>query len=106
MVVSALLLRGRVAPNDSLLLGPDRVGAFVPVTVRSIECKRQVSREARAGQSVTFALRALSRKVTLKRATFRKGMVLIGEHDAPRATREFEATVLILHHSTTISEVR
>ena len=42
--------------------------------------------------------------MTLRRATFRKGMCLIGADDEPRAAREFDASVLILHHSTTISE--
>ena len=40
-----------------------RVGGFIPVTVRSIECKRQAVREARAGGAATFALRSLNRRV-------------------------------------------
>ena len=63
MVVSVLLARGDVATNQQLLLGPDRVGAFLPVTVRSIEVKRQAAREARAGGAATFALRSLNRRV-------------------------------------------
>jgi hypothetical protein len=89
------------------------------------------------GQSVTFAIRSLNRRLTLKRYVstsrstfhlsiparlsachadlcvslflvvcrnfFRKGMVLVGGEDHPRPVREFMASVLILHHSTTIS---
>jgi len=88
-------------------------------SVRSIECRRQSYTEVKKGQSATFAIRSLNRKVTLRRNHFRKGMVLIdgsstsggavaGKVGAtadgvPRAVREFDANVVILHHSTTIS---
>jgi GTPase len=85
--------------------------------------------QVKTGQSATFAIRSLNRKFVLKKSSFRKGMVLIDglnpEKDggsaaasssssaagasskslealAPRACREFEASVVILHHSTTI----
>ncbi|CAM9555266.1 unnamed protein product, partial [Sphacelaria rigidula] len=71
--------------------------------VRSIECKRQSVREVGEGQSATFAVRSLNRRVALRRSTFRKGMVAIDGYDNPRAIREFEADVVILHHSTTVA---
>lgn len=38
-----------------------------------------------------------------RRPRLLQGMVAIDGHDNPRATREFEADVVILHHSTTVA---
>lgn len=104
LVVGGTVTRGRIQVNDNLLLGPDRTGGFALVAIRSIECKRQSVREVRPGTAATFAVRSLNRRTPLRRSHTRKGMVLVGEHDNPRATRAFEASVVILHHSTTVSE--
>ena len=39
----------------------------------------------------------------LRRDNMKRGMVLIGPEDFPLAVREFEASIQILRHSTTIS---
>ena len=39
----------------------------------------------------------------IKRQDIRKGMILAGQELEPRATWEFDADVLVLHHPTTIS---
>lgn len=55
-----------------------------------------------SGQTACFALRSLDKKMPLKKAWFRKGMVLLDMALHPRATWEFKAEVVILHHATTI----
>uniref|UniRef100_A0A7S3K4J1 Elongation factor Tu, chloroplastic n=1 Tax=Aureoumbra lagunensis TaxID=44058 RepID=A0A7S3K4J1_9STRA len=104
LIVGGTVTRGCISVNDTILLGPNRVGEFIPVLVRSIECKRQPIKEARPGMAATLAIRSLNRRNPLRRGYMRKGMVLIGEKDSPKATRAFEASVCILHHSTTVAE--
>lgn len=117
LVIGGTVMRGKIAQNQVLYLGPDRAGAFIQVSIKSIECRRVTKSEVCKGQSATFAIRTINRKITLKKSAFRRGMVLVdglqvpapsnkssaGEITVPpKACREFEASVVILHHSTTI----
>ena len=43
--------------NDTLLLGPDSLGQFQPIAVKSIHRKRMPVREVRGGQTASFALK-------------------------------------------------
>uniref|UniRef100_A0A672FRE4 GTP-binding protein 1 n=1 Tax=Salarias fasciatus TaxID=181472 RepID=A0A672FRE4_SALFA len=96
-VVSGTTLRGLIRLNDTLLLGPDPLGAFIPIAVKSIHRKRMPVREVRGGQTASFALKKI------KRSSIRKGMVMVSPKLMPQATWEFEAEILVLHHPTTIS---
>ncbi|XP_061626688.1 GTP binding protein 1, like isoform X2 [Phyllopteryx taeniolatus] len=96
-VVSGTTLRGIIRLNDTLLLGPDPLGTFIPIAVKSIHRKRMPVKEVRGGQTASFALKKI------KRSSIRKGMVMVSPKLMPLATWEFEAEILVLHHPTTIS---
>ncbi|BFZ03628.1 hypothetical protein BsWGS_06667 [Bradybaena similaris] len=96
-VVSGTLLQGQIKLNDTLLLGPDALGQFQPVPIRSIHRKRMPVREVRGGQTASFSLKKI------KRASIRKGMVMVSSRIEPKACWEFEGEILVLHHPTTIS---
>lgn len=96
-VVSGTTLKGVIRLNDTLVLGPDPLGHFQPIAVKSIHRKRMAVREVRAGQTASFALKKI------KRSQIRKGMVMVSPALNPQACWEFEGEILVLHHPTTIS---
>ncbi|XP_023603638.1 GTP-binding protein 1 isoform X1 [Myotis lucifugus] len=96
-VVSGTTLRGLIKLNDTLLLGPDPLGNFLSIAVKSIHRKRMPVKEVRGGQTASFALKKI------KRSSIRKGMVMVSPRLNPQASWEFEAEILVLHHPTTIS---
>ncbi|CAF3676418.1 unnamed protein product [Rotaria sordida] len=96
-VVSGTTLRGTIKLGDNLQLGPDPLGQFKTVQIRSIHRKRMPVKECKGGQTSSFALRKI------KKSELRKGMVLLSPAIPPIAYWEFEADLLILHHPTTIS---
>lgn len=89
-------------PGATLLLGPDKLGKFNPVVVKSIHHKRTPVEEALSGQAVCFGIKAVDKKLQLKRTAFRKGMILVDKAVNPQSVYDFEAEVIILHHATTI----
>lgn len=56
-VVSGTLLQGTIKLNDTLLLGPDALGHFQQITVKSIHRKRMPVREVKGGQTASFSLK-------------------------------------------------
>lgn len=83
--------------NDTLLLGPDALGHFTPIAIKSIHRKRMNVGEVRGGQTASFALKKI------KRSQIRKGMVLVSPELNPKACWEFDGEIVVLHHPTTIS---
>lgn len=96
-VVSGTNLRGTIKLNDTLLLGPDPLGHFNPISVKSIHRKRMPVTEVRSGQTASFALKKI------KRSQIRKGMVMVAPELKPQSCWEFEGEILVLHHPTTIA---
>ncbi|CAO3618334.1 unnamed protein product [Mucor fragilis] len=98
-VVSGVMKSGMIHIGDKVLLGPDHAGQFITTSIKGIHRKRVSIPVARAGQSVTFALK------NVRRNTIRKGQVLLAyekDKPTPPSSRRFEAEVLVLYHSTTI----
>ncbi|GMT11561.1 hypothetical protein PFISCL1PPCAC_2858, partial [Pristionchus fissidentatus] len=95
-VVSGTVLAGTISVNDTLLLGPDSLGQFQPLPVKSIHRKRLPVDSVRCGQTASFSLRKITKR------DVRKGMVMVDPRVNPVASMAFEAEVLILHHPTTI----
>jgi len=109
VVVGGVSVNGRISVGQRLNLGPDKVGNYTAVTVKSIHCKC-VERDSAAPRSqCTLALKSAagSGAKPLKRAFFRKGMVLLSDDyfskDATPSYRTFTAAVHVLHHSTTMT---
>ncbi|CAI9739515.1 GTP-binding protein 1-like [Octopus vulgaris] len=96
-VVSGTLLRGLIKLNDTILLGPDSLGQFQSIVIKSIHRKRMPVKEVRGGQTASFALKKI------KRSSIRKGMVMVSPKREPKACWEFQGEILVLHHPTTIS---
>lgn len=96
-VVSGTVLKGLIKAGEVLLIGPDPLGKFEPIQIKSMHRKRMIVKEVRAGQSAALALKKI------KRSNIRKGMVMVHPKANPRAVWEFYGDVLVLHHPTTIS---
>ena len=89
--------QGTIRINDTLLLGPDPLGHFNPIAVKSIHRKRMPVTEVKSGQTASFALKKI------KRSQIRKGMVMVSPKLNPKSCWEFEGDIMVLHHPTTIA---
>jgi len=96
-VVSGTCFKGTIKVNDNMLLGPDPLGHFMPLAVKSIHRKRMPVVEVKSGQTASFSLKKI------KRSQIRKGMVMVSPAVNPQCCWEFEGEILVLHHPTTIS---
>lgn len=62
-VVSGTTLRGLIRLNDTMLLGPDPLGSFISIAVKSIHRKRMPVKEVRGGQTASFALKKVGGQI-------------------------------------------
>ncbi|KAG5469564.1 hypothetical protein LSCM1_02788 [Leishmania martiniquensis] len=96
-VVGGIVTQGVFRVNDTVLLGPDGFGNFRPVTIKSIHVKGVDSSAAEAGKDAALCLKKE------KRSAIRKGNVLLDAALSPKSFWQFEAEIVILYHSTTIT---
>lgn len=103
-VVAGTVVQGSVKSGQTILLGPDRRGEFVPVVVRSIHVQYTPVDRATAGGSAAFAIRIKGKGATDKRRPWvKRGMALADPGLKPTAYWGFDAEVHILHHQTTLT---
>jgi len=96
-VISGTVVSGTIDTRMPLVIGPDSLGKFVPLVVRNIRSRTGDVDHAQAGQSVTLAVRRLARSAV------RKGMVVVRTDSQVAPCKLFQAEVLVLYHSTTIT---
>jgi GTPase len=104
LVVSGTLKSGTVKVGQIMLCGPDKFKKFRPVVIKSLHVNRVSVEEAQAGSFVCCAIRSTNKKEELSKEDFRKGMCLLDPALEPAPAWEFDAEVVVLHHSTTIKE--
>lgn len=96
-VVAGICTQGHFSVNDTVLLGPDGLGHFRPVAIKSIHIKGVDSLTVEAGNDAALCLKKE------KRSAIRKGNILADPLHPPVAHWQFEAEITILYHSTTIT---
>lgn len=102
IVVGGYLISGSIKEGDELILGPNYIGDFDRVQIRTIHRQCIPTREIFKYQQSTIAVRFPDIKKKIEKSIIRKGSRIM---KAPEGlTDEFEATVKILRHSTGIRE--
>ena len=101
-VVSGICKSGTIKNGMTQLCGPDRFKQFKAVIVKSIHVNRVIKESTCAGNFCTLAIKAANKKDDIAKKDFRKGMSLLDPKLKPSPAMEFDAEVVILHHSTTI----
>jgi len=96
-VVSGVILSGTIKTSQQCLLGPDSLGNFKLVNFKSMRVNDVPVTSATAGQSVTIAVRGISRQEV------RHGAVILARDSHPVACYEFRVDLGVLYHSATIA---
>jgi len=104
IVLSGILKSGTMRMNQVLFLGPEKKKTYKQVVIKGIHTNRMPQEEAYAGEYVCVNIKPKGQSEVLNRKELRKGMVLLDQSLKPEAFWDFEAEILILHHSTTIKE--
>ncbi len=97
-VVSGSVKSGELEEGDELLVGPLADGSFRETKARSIEMHYHRINKAHSGQMISVALSNINQD------EIGRGMALIHRKEEPKATREFEAEIMVLNHPTSITD--
>ena len=81
LVVGGFLTEGELYVTQKLWLGPDTLGNFRPVQIKSLQRLCINSERLYRGQHATISIKSLCRKEQLKKTNIRKGMVLVDCND-------------------------
>lgn len=100
VVVGGNLITGKINIGDKLFIGPDSLGKYSNVTVKSIHVKKTSVEFVSHSTYVCLAIKGINRE------NIRKGQVLLGNISGnDKAVKEFVADMRILKsHSTTIKK--
>ncbi len=102
IVVGGYLNSGMIKEGQILMLGPNRSGTFDKIRIQSIHRQCVPIKELHVSQQSTIAIKFVDLKKSDK-SSVRKGSHITSETvEVGKITREFEAEVKILKHSTTI----
>ncbi|MEM3800153.1 MAG: GTP-binding protein [Thermoprotei archaeon] len=96
LVVSGMLLQGRLSVNQEVYVGPFPDSSFKTARIKSMHVNRVSVEQAKAGQIMSAALAGVEYDEV------EKGMVLLSQKTKPQAALEFKADVHVLYHPTTI----
>lgn len=96
-VVGGIITQGVFKINDNVMLGPDSNGQYRLTQIKSIHVKGVDVEQVEAGNDAALCVKKE------KRSAIRKGMVLVDPASEPKSYWQFEAEIVILYHSTTIS---
>lgn len=99
LVINGLCTMGNIAIGQYFNIGPDSKGDFRPVIVKSIHYKQTLVNSISEGNIGCLFIKTKDKD---KDIVIRKGMLLVDKDFIPICALEFEAEVVILHHSTII----
>lgn len=102
-VVAGTVIAGTIEANSTMLFGPDNLGKFKPVTLKSIHSKYTQMKSVCAGMSASFNIKSNVKRDVVTKQQVRKGMVLVHPSLDPVGSTMFDAEVQILHHPTTMT---
>ncbi len=102
VIVGGFLQSGIIKEGQVLMLGPNSTGEFDKIQIRSIHRQCIPTKEIYKYQQSTIAVKFMDIKKADK-SIIRKGSRIV-ENIPKSLTREFDATVKILRHSTGIQE--